>query len=234
MTKMREIDWLELHGNSIMKFYLLLPLENVDFLASRCFPNVKDIACDPSKECWTSLSAKSSSDMQKLTAKLSSTSQLFWFCGNLYSVGNYFIYRNRDCNLIRHLIHPIFPNLAILFLERVTLDQIPYVLTEIFESYSNTLQELQISNRQHEVASQSKSEKWCLDVSITGLPDSFLNILRENIKNVNVSAVQLQETRSSIQSMKCKCEIRFFCQFQYSFVSIRCRFTKTFVPCFRS
>lgn len=206
MTKMKEIDWLSLHANALMKLDLLFPLDSGDFLASRCFPNVKDIMCDPSKECWTSLALMSSSDLEKLTVKMSMPSalRLFWFCSHLDSVGQNFINRNRDCDLIQHFIHPIFPNLVKLSLERLKFCQISNVLTKIFQFYSNTLQDLHVSNRRDGVQKGSKGEKWCLDVSMTGLPQSFLSILRENIKNVQVKTVQLLLTRPSIRTMKCE------------------------------
>lgn len=205
MTKMREIDWFTLHENSLMKMDVLFPLENRDFLASRCFPNVKDIMCDPSKECWTSLSLKSSSDLEKLTGKISmpSASRLYFFCSHLDFVKHNFINRNRDCDLIQHLLHPIFPNLVHLNINRLDSCQIPNVLTKIFQFYSNTLRELQVLIRNDGVA-QHKNEMWCLDVAITGLPQSFLGILRENLKSVNFKTVQLLLTRPSIRSMKCK------------------------------
>lgn len=207
MTKLREIDWLKLSENSLMKMDLLFPLENGDFSASRCFPNVEDIMCDPSKECWTSLSSKSSSDIEQLTEKLSMPSalRLYWFCSHLDYVGHYSINRNRDCNLIQHLLHPIFPNLTELYLSSLVFSQIPNVLTKVIQSYSKTLQELHLSSCRDEVVKQSKTEMWCLDDSIIGLPQSFLSILRENVNSVHVKTVhQLLQSRPSILSMKCK------------------------------
>lgn len=200
MTKMREIDWLTLHENPLMRMDFLLPLTNDGFSASQCFPNVKDIMCDPSKECWTNLALKSGSDMEQLTKKLSmpSASRLYWFCSHLDSVGHLSINRN----LIRLFLHPIFPNLTTMHLQHLILSQIPNVLTKIIEFYSTTLQQLTLSNRHNELP--SKTDMWVLDAPITGFPQSFLEILREDTKNVHVKTVKLLQNRPSIRSMKCK------------------------------
>lgn len=210
MTKLREIDWYTLRNNPLMRLDLLLPLANDNFLASRCFPNVTDISCDLSKQCWTDLAGKSSSDLEQLTRKLSmpSASVLYWYCSYLDFIGYNFINRNRDCDLIQHLIHPMFPNLVELDLHSLKLCQFSHTLTKIFQFFSGTLQKLSMTNRNDEVAQQSHSEMWCLDAPITGLPGSFLNILRENSKNVQAKTVQLLRTRPSIRSMKCK--LKFF------------------------
>ncbi len=206
MSKMREIDWLTLHEDPLMKMDALLPLANDGFSASQCFPNVESIMCDPSKECWANLSMKRSSEIQQFTGKLSmpSASKLYWFCSHLDFIGHQSINRSRDCNLIQHLIHPIFPNLTLLYLQHLILSEMPNVLAKVCQFYSGTLQELELSNRRNELLKQSTSKMWLLDTSITGWPQSFLEILRENFKNVDVETVKLLQTRPSIRSMKCK------------------------------
>lgn len=211
LKKLREIDWLVLHDNPLMKMDRLFPLDGGDFLASQCLPNVQELMFDPSDGCWSDLAAKSRSDIGKLTEKLSmpSVSHLILFCSNFESDDRNFINRRRNCELVQHFIQPMFPNVVQMDLFHIKMIQIPNILSKIFQYYSGTLQELNLGNRRNEAIPmlnyrENKGEMWSLDESITGLPQSVLRILKESAKKIHAKTVQLLQTGPSILSMKCK------------------------------